>query len=108
MEVSADGYKTRSECVKIKSGDWNLFVWLERKQRAGAKEIKRDGRFIAYDNGTVLNAKVGLMCAAKDNGTDINWHIRTGECRRWMNWKGCTTKLSMVACRNAQKGLRFI
>jgi len=37
------------------------------------KEIARDGRFIAYDNGTVLDTKTGLMWAAKDNGRNINW-----------------------------------
>lgn len=35
------------------------------------KEIARDGHFITYDNGTVLDTKTNLMWAAKDNGTDI-------------------------------------
>jgi tetratricopeptide (TPR) repeat protein len=39
--------------------------------RAGEKA--RDGRFIAYDNGTVLDTKTKLMWAAKDNGSNINW-----------------------------------
>ena len=30
-----------------------------------------DGRFIAYDNGTVKDTKTGLMWAAKDGGKDI-------------------------------------
>ena len=38
-----------------------------------ANEIKRDGRFIAYDNGTVLDTQTNLMWAAKDNGSDIHW-----------------------------------
>jgi len=38
-----------------------------------AKEIKRDGRFVAYANGTVKDTKTGLMWAAKDNGENINW-----------------------------------
>lgn len=38
-----------------------------------AKEIGRDGRFIAYDNGTVLDTRTNLMWAAKDNGSNINW-----------------------------------
>ncbi len=33
-----------------------------------ANEIAREGRFIAYDNGTVLDTKTGLMWAAKDDG----------------------------------------
>ncbi len=40
---------------------------------AAAGEIGRDGRFIAYDNGTVLDTKTNLMWAAKDNGSEINW-----------------------------------
>ena len=39
----------------------------------GPRETGRDGRFIAYDNGTVLDTKTNLMWAAKDNGSDINW-----------------------------------
>lgn len=38
-----------------------------------AKEIGREGRFIAYDDGTLLDTKTGLMWAAKDNGHNINW-----------------------------------
>ncbi|MGV8057807.1 MAG: DUF1566 domain-containing protein [Smithellaceae bacterium] len=36
-----------------------------------AVEIGRDGRFIAYDNGTVLDTQTNLMWAAKDNGSDV-------------------------------------
>ncbi|MEI7636596.1 MAG: DUF1566 domain-containing protein [Syntrophus sp. (in: bacteria)] len=38
-----------------------------------AGEIARDGRFIVYDNGTVLDTSTNLMWAAKDNGSDITW-----------------------------------
>jgi len=37
------------------------------------KEIGRNGRFIAYDNGTVQDTKTGLMWAAKDNGRIVTW-----------------------------------
>ncbi|MFA5847779.1 MAG: DUF1566 domain-containing protein [Thermodesulfovibrionales bacterium] len=40
---------------------------------AFAGEKARDGRFIAYDNGTVLDTKTNLMWATKDNGNNINW-----------------------------------
>ena len=39
---------------------------------AFAGEKARDGRFIAYDNGTVLDTKTNLMWAAKDNGSNID------------------------------------
>jgi len=38
-----------------------------------AGEIARDGRFIAYGDGTVLDTKTNLMWAAKDNEIDISW-----------------------------------
>jgi hypothetical protein len=35
------------------------------------KEIARDGRFIAYDDGTVLDTRTNLMWASRDNGQDV-------------------------------------
>jgi len=46
-------------------------------------EIKRDGRFIAYDNGTVLDTKNELMWAAKDNGSNINWANAKSYCENY-------------------------
>jgi hypothetical protein len=56
-----------------------------------AKEIESDGRFVAYDNGTVKDTKTGLMWASKDNGEGINWkgakryceHYRGGGYTDW-------------------------
>jgi hypothetical protein len=44
-----------------------------RPSVSGVSETGRDARFIAYDNGTVMDTKTGLMWAANDNGSDINW-----------------------------------
>ncbi len=33
----------------------------------------RDDRFVAYDDGTVLDTKTNLMWAAKDNGREVEW-----------------------------------
>jgi len=38
-----------------------------------AKEVSYDGRFVALDDGTVLDTKKNLMWAAYDNGKNINW-----------------------------------
>lgn len=46
-------------------------------------EIARDGRFIAYKNGTVLDKKTNLMWAAKDNGSDINWANAKSYCENY-------------------------
>ncbi len=48
-----------------------------------AGETKRDGRFIAYDDGTVLDTKTNLMWAAKDNGSDINWTKAKFYCEKY-------------------------
>jgi hypothetical protein len=40
---------------------------------AFAGEKAQESRFIAYDNGTVLDTSTNLMWEANDNGADINW-----------------------------------
>lgn len=40
---------------------------------SAAGETGRDGRFVAYDDGTVLDTTTNLMWADKDNGVDIQW-----------------------------------
>jgi hypothetical protein len=54
-----------------------------RPYASSANEIKRDGRFIAYDDGTVLDTKTKLMWAAKDNGSDINWQGAMNYCENY-------------------------
>jgi len=45
--------------------------------------IDREGSFIAYDNGTVLDTRTKLMWAAKDNGSDINWANAKSYCENY-------------------------
>jgi len=72
-------------------------------------EIGKDGRFIAYAEGTVGDTRTGLMWAAKDNGADINWQhaksycenyrggaIRTGGCRRRVSWRSFITEVKVI------------
>ena len=47
------------------------------------KETGRDGRFIAYGNGTVLDTSTNLMWAAKDNGSGINWADAKSYCENY-------------------------
>ena len=67
---------------------------LERKQakktttlamakRPSSGETGRDGRFIAYDNGTVMDTRTNLMWAAKDNGSSINWQGAKSYCENY-------------------------
>jgi hypothetical protein len=57
-----------------------------------ANEIKRDGRFIAYEDGTVLDTSTNLMWAVKDNGSNINWVAAKFYCEnyragRYKDWR---------------------
>ncbi|MCG6534051.1 MAG: caspase family protein [Syntrophales bacterium LBB04] len=59
---------------------------LERWKAIGktpTNEIKKDGRFVAYDDGTVLDTKTHLMWAARDNGSNINWQNAKSYCENY-------------------------
>jgi tetratricopeptide (TPR) repeat protein len=55
----------------------------EKKKITTTTEIKRDGRFIAYNNGTVLDTWTNLMWAAHDNGSAISWEIAKSYCENY-------------------------
>ena len=46
-------------------------------------EIRRDGRFIAYSNGTALDTSTNLIWAAEDNGSNINWRNAKSYCENY-------------------------
>lgn len=48
-----------------------------------AEEIARDGRFIAYNDGTVLDTEANLLWAAQDNGSDIDWPDAKAYCENY-------------------------
>jgi hypothetical protein len=50
---------------------------------SGPIETARDGRFIAYNNGTVLDMSTNLMWAARDNGGNINWANAKSYCENY-------------------------
>ena len=52
-------------------------------QRPPVVEAGRDGRFIAYSNGTVLDTRTTLMWAAIDNGRNINWQDARSYCESY-------------------------
>jgi len=55
-----EGYEKRSDTTM-------------QQETANVMETGRDGRFIAFNNGTVKDSGTGLTWAAKDNGEDIPW-----------------------------------
>jgi len=52
----------------------------QRPSPSSGSEIGRDGRFIPYNNGTVLDTRTNLMWAAKDNGSNIIWSNAKSYC----------------------------
>lgn len=63
-----------------------------RMEKEEAKILKRDDRFIAYADGTVLDTKTKLMWAAKDNGRDLEWPDARSYCENYrgggyMDWR---------------------
>jgi len=42
-------------------------------EKAPPKETSKDGAFVAYDDGTVLDTKTNLMWTARDNGAALSW-----------------------------------
>ena len=42
-----------------------------------------NGRFIAYDNGTVLDTSTNMMWAAMDNGRNVNWANAKSYCENY-------------------------
>jgi tetratricopeptide (TPR) repeat protein len=63
-----------------------------RMEKEEARILKRDDRFIAYVDGTVLDTKTKLMWAAKDNGGDVNWTDARSYCENYrggghMDWR---------------------
>ena len=49
----------------------------------GVLETSRDGRFIAYNNGTVKDTSTGLLWASGDNGGPITWEEAMKFCRNY-------------------------
>jgi hypothetical protein len=57
---------------------------MEKPQSVStARETARDGRFIADNNGIVLDTLTNLMWAAQDNGRNINWADAKSYCENY-------------------------
>jgi len=84
-EQEAQRKQLESERKKLEEERKQLDM-AKRPSSSTGNEIKRDGRFVAYDNGTVLDTRTNLMWASKDNGSDINWANAKSYCE---NYRGC-------------------
>jgi hypothetical protein len=75
--------KIEEEKATLEAKKTTTLAMSKRPTVSIAKEIKRDGRFIAYDDGTVLDTKTKLMWAARDNGSNINWANAKSYCENY-------------------------
>lgn len=82
-----------SQFKKIKKEYLVTVEGIARTQgQLASKEIGRDGPFIAYDDGTVLDTRTNLMWSSEDNGSNINWSDAKSYCRNYRgggysNWR---------------------
>jgi tetratricopeptide (TPR) repeat protein len=67
----------------VRAAQDKVYLWEELAKSFAPKETRRDGRFIAYNNGTVSDTKTNLMWAAKDNGSNINWANAKSYCENY-------------------------
>jgi len=61
----------------------NSITFSEAARPSSDNIFGRDGSFIAYNNGTVLDTKTNLMWAAKDNGSNIDWQGAKNYCENY-------------------------
>jgi hypothetical protein len=78
---------------------------------AVVKDIERDGRFIAYDNGTVLDTKTNVVWAASDNGVALSWPDAKAYCESYRgggytDWR-LPTREELVGLYDATKSYRL-
>ncbi len=74
-ELEAERNKMAEEKKQLAMGS--------RPTVVGPRETARDGRFVAYDNGTVLDTSTNLMWAAKDIGSSISWASAKSYCENY-------------------------
>jgi len=76
MKEINHAYKILNDPVERAEHDRLLSAQQVRTQNS-------DGRFIAYDNGTVLDTKTNLLWATKDNDSDIDWNGAKTYCENY-------------------------
>jgi len=81
QKISSDNPFSQEDDAMRSYAQTRISYW--KSVKPGPREIDQDGHFIAYDNGTVLDTKTGLMWASKDNGVDIDWHDAKRYCDRY-------------------------
>jgi uncharacterized caspase-like protein len=85
-ELAAEQENLRQAALERKKPKKSTTIAMTKRPSQSTKvKTSRDGRFIAYDNGTVLDTKTNLMWAAKDNGKGIEHRSASDYC---YNYRG--------------------
>ena len=82
LQIIAKGFQTFGDDYKIDKAQMAIDIRMKRPGEQYSiysayrekKEIGRDGRFIAYDDGTVLDTKTNLMWAAQADASNVTTH----------------------------------
>ncbi len=82
MALDVERQKLEAERSKL-AEEKNLLATRQGPTTSATGGTGRDGRFIANDNGTVLDTKSGLIWAACDNGANINWDGANKYCKNY-------------------------
>lgn len=85
---SMEGMAQEIERTKLAAQRSELEAKKKRLANGGTalsaiREIGRDGPFIAYNDGTVLDTQTNLMWAAKDNRENITWQNAKSYCENY-------------------------
>jgi len=75
--------KIADEKAALEAKKTTTLAMGKRPSQPTSGETARDGRFIAYSNGTVTDTRTNLMWAARDNGSDINWGNAKSYCENY-------------------------
>ncbi len=96
--------------------DVNFWVLAGGKYEMGPNGVtkigfERDDRFIAYDNGTVLDLSTSLVWGGKDNGENIQWQDAKEYCKNYTgggytNWRVPTQDELMGLYGTSRKGYK--
>ncbi len=76
-----NGWLIAALCLTLLFAE-GMFIHSQERIRKET-EIARDGRFIAYTDGTVLDTRTNLMWAAIDNGENIDWDDAKAYCENY-------------------------
>ena len=82
-QTTAEAAKRQAAEDREKAKKSTTLAMAKRPSQPTTGETARDGRFIAYSNGTVSDTRTNLIWAAKDNGSGINWQGTKSYCENY-------------------------